>query len=860
MASPLPDSLASRRGSSARSWPPTCVWAAVSSGAIGSAGSALGLLAESAATLSAFVIGLTIKPVDPLAGPVAAQAAGFALLTLAIAPLAGRDVFRMGVGVALLALGCSLLGAAWSGPTPALEQLEMAALLVGIAGATSLLSPPLQAEPMTAAVRSRPRGWPGLLAARTRWPGPSRREGRPQPVRPDLRESLERARPEPAHPRPARPAEPVASEIPSRPKPAPGPASEPEPAHRKPMTADPLEPDIWAAWAARGARARVQIDRPRPSSARFEPGLAQEARAKETDHQISPEPARQAMTLIAFLLVCVLGMLLGLLAQPYARVSRAVSIGSLAAALAAALLMRPDDTVTVGEVQLGNDLVRRVLPDGAGRELPAAVRPRPAYRLAGTTGAGGSGGPGRGRDRHLVDRSNGRRGGGRRGHGPGRPGGQPDPVHAAGNDGRHRRDAHPGARDRGLACSPRQPSCNTNWNADDSTFVLALAFLVLAAAVAVRSGAVPFHVPAALLSRSGEGLGLVLSLVWIPTAFGLVALSWNATIYGVPGDWLDRAVVAVQLVAVATLILGAVGAVLHDEIEEIAAYSIVQDTGFLLLAMTARDADAAQAGRLWLLVFVIAKSALVAWVATASWAFETSNLGELRGWLRRTPLLGLALIAIVVATLGWPGSPVFEARATLVRLGLPDWVHFLGLAAMLLSLAYYGRLLAVGVLPPSARVRDAGADWPRWPRMLADDGTDDADGEDAAGGDEDDEARPRRLRFSVRHRAAAAWRLNRPLQASLLVLMTAGMAVVVAFGGLGAEQASQSGIALDQTTGQVPVPGAVDNGGAADARAHCRTDASAQRSPPPPNSPTPTPTAAPTPSQTPSPTPTAQPS
>ena len=359
----------------------------------------------------------------------------------------------------------------------------------------------------------------------------------------------------------------------------------------------------------------------------------------------------------------------------------------------------------------------------------------------------------------------------------------------------------------------------TNWNSDDPTFVLALAFLLVAAAVAVRSGAVPFHVPAALLGRSGEGLGLVLSLVWIPTGFGLVALSWDSSIVGVPGDWLDRAVVAVQIVAVATLILGAVGAMLHDEVEEIVVYSIVQDAGFILLALTARSDDAAAPARLWLLVFVIAKSALVAWAAAISWAFESSSLGDLRGWLRRRPILGIALVAIVAATLGWPGSPVFEARDTLVSLGLPGSLHFLGTAAILLSLAYYARLLTIGLMTPTAAVRRAEGDWLHWPRLpgVPDErvepaaehaGAEYAAAEPAPAGPAqagpspagpspagpaqaivvaatgpaastpgtDDgmsiDAPASRLDIEL----AVAWRLNRPLQASLLVLTTATVA------------------------------------------------------------------------------------
>jgi multicomponent Na+:H+ antiporter subunit D len=543
------------------------------------------------------------------------------------------------------------------------------------------------------------------------------------------------------------------------------------------------------------------------------------------------------MTLVAFLAISVAGMLLTLLTQPFAMLSRLVAIVSLAAALAAALVMNPNDSVTVGEVQLSTTwFVGFFLTALTASSLllcliglvtgwPERLAPAALATLAGVGVAISSTDPivalvaaaaATAPAALVASRV------------------RSTPLGMTVGVAELRTLALVAAAS--LLAALTFVSTNANWNSDDSSFVTALAFLVLAGAVAVRSGTVPFHVPAALLSRSGEGLGLVLSLVWIPTAFGLVALSWSSgTFVGVPGDWLDRAVVAVQIVAVATLILGAVGAMLHDEIEEIVVYSIVQDAGFILLALTARSDDAAGPARLWLLVFVVAKSALVAWAAAVSRTFESSSLGDLRGWLRRAPILGLALAAIVAATLGWPGSPVFEARDTLVSLGLPDWMHFVGTAALLLALAYYVRLLAVGVMTPTATVRRAAGDWPHWPRLskVADEAVEVAAIEPATGEATDaaaastvhidsspaasttsaaEGAPHRRPRFSIRHRLAAAWRMNRPLEASLLVLATAVIAAVVAAGGFGASDASQSGIALDGAAAPPPNPSSMGSG------------------------------------------------
>jgi NADH-quinone oxidoreductase subunit N len=522
------------------------------------------------------------------------------------------------------------------------------------------------------------------------------------------------------------------------------------------------------------------------------------------------------MSLLAFVLVCLAGMLLSLTVASYERLARVSGLAGLAVALVAALLINPGDTVTVGEVQLAGSwfggyfltaltagslllCLCGLMTGWPERLAPAALAALAGFGVAvfatdptvALTAAAAATTPAA-----LV---------------AGRL--RSTPLGASVGVAELRTLALVVVASMLAAAT----ILNTNWAAADSTFILAIVFLALAGAVAVRSGAVPFHLPAALLSRSGEGLGLVLSLVWVPSGFALVALSWNSTVFGVPGDWIDRSVFAVQAVALATLILGAVGAMLHDEIEEIVAYSIVQDAGFMLLALTARDAEAAQPARLWLLVFVLAKSALVAWAAAMSWSFRTSNLGRLRGWLRRSPILGLALVVIVLATLGWPGSDVYEARAALVRLGLPEPLRFAGLAAMLLSIVYYLRLLGTGLLPASDEVREAAGERPRWAHAV---GAPEAGaaGERAAGqgaaGERDLDRPAARRRHEQRpgRSLTRTLRLNGPLGTSALVLATAILAAGVAFGGFGAAAATATGIALDEVA--VPLlPGDLNGGG-----------------------------------------------
>jgi len=593
------------------------------------------------------------------------------------------------------------------------------------------------------------------------------------------------------------------------------------------------------------------------------------------------------MSLIPFLAICAAGSVLGLLALPTRRLARLVGVVALAAAFVAALTIKPADSLAVGQVQLATSWYAGLFLSAATacclmlcilglvvgwpvRLAPAALATFGGLAVAFSAtdpavvfaAIGASAAPG-----ILVV--------------IGSRAAESDAPDAA-VETRLLDVSLSELRTLGLiaagsliaAAAVLRPS----WTESGSTTVFAVAYLALGVAVAVRYGAVPFHVPASRLSKRGTKLGLALPLVWIPSGLGVVALSWSASVFQMQGDWLDVAVASLQVVAVVTLILGAVGALLHDELEEIATYSIIQDAGFVLLALAARDGDASGSARLWLIVFITAKSALVGWVAVLSWTFGSSRLQDLRGWLRRAPILGVALVVIVVATLGWPGSAIYEARATLVDLGLPSELHFLGFVAILLAIAYYGRLLAVGLLPTSVRVGSAPGERPRWPvPMTAAPAAPAAVAEAAkpartraAATSRPTVARPipteeqaaaafglaaARARRTTRVSAAparlatppppppapaggshlrvvagklarlparllgaakrspltafarqtrVAWRLNRTLETSLLVLAIAAVAVAIAFGGFGSSGAAGSGISLDAAVAPMP--------------------------------------------------------
>jgi NADH:ubiquinone oxidoreductase subunit 2 (subunit N) len=230
--------------------------------------------------------------------------------------------------------------------------------------------------------------------------------------------------------------------------------------------------------------------------------------------------------------------------------------------------------------------------------------------------------------------------------------------------------------------------------------VFGLAYLAFALAVAIRFGAIPFHGWAARLTDTVPESTLPLVTAWAPAAFAIVALAWaDASIAPLLVD-LDAVRFVVLAIAVGSIVLASVAALVQDDIEHVVGYAIIGDAGVVLLAIAALDPAAWAPARTWILAFVVARSAFAAWAAATRTAFSTGRVPDLRGWAIRSPALAVVLALVVIASVGVPGLAAFDARGAIVTLAVGGPFSALVVLGTLSPLAYYGRLLVVGVARP----------------------------------------------------------------------------------------------------------------------------------------------------------------
>ena len=334
---------------------------------------------------------------------------------------------------------------------------------------------------------------------------------------------------------------------------------------------------------------------------------------------------------------------------------------------------------------------------------------------------------------------------------------------------------------------------------------VALVLLGTGLVLAHRFGAIPLHARVSRLADAAPSSALPILAAWLPAAWGIVILGWAPVALGPSSATLGIERALIVTLALTTLLLGAVAALIQDEVDHVVAYTIVADAGIALLALAALDPAARDAARVWVLVFATTRTALIGWAIAFRAAFGTGRLRDTAGWLRRTPALGVGLAAILLAVVGWPGLLAWEARLAILQSATAGPALLLAYAGSLGTGVAICRLLVVGLGRPSALVAGAIGELPRLPERPVGVISDPAMagstpvGVRALAGSL--RSGLRGLVVTVGRDARPALELNRvPLRAFVVILL-AGLALLTAVGAFGIDAAARaSGPALPSLT------------------------------------------------------------
>ncbi len=193
--------------------------------------------------------------------------------------------------------------------------------------------------------------------------------------------------------------------------------------------------------------------------------------------------------------------------------------------------------------------------------------------------------------------------------------------------------------------------------------ILGLAFIVVA--VAFKFGAVPFHM---WLPDVYEGAPTSVTL-FVGTApkIAYFALILRLLAHGLAGTSAEWTLMLTPL-AVLTLIVGNIVAIVQSNLKRMLAYSTISHVGFIVLGFVAGTPSGYIAALYYTLVYVLVALGAFGVILLASRkGFEADKLDHYKGLYRRDPLLALVMMVLMFSFAGVPPFVGFWAKLRIIQ-------------------------------------------------------------------------------------------------------------------------------------------------------------------------------------------------
>src|SRR6478736_4362097 len=244
--------------------------------------------------------------------------------------------------------------------------------------------------------------------------------------------------------------------------------------------------------------------------------------------------------------------------------------------------------------------------------------------------------------------------------------------------------------------------------ASQETGLLLTGTVFAVAGIAFKFGAAPFHmwVPD---TYQGAPTPITLFLGSAPE-LGSFALAFRLLESGV-GPLDDRWRLLIAGLAVASLVVGNLVALMQTNLKRMLAYSAISHIGFLFLGFAGGGAQGYAAAMFYVLSYALMSAAAFGSIVVLSnHGFEADRIDDFKGLNARNPWLAGLVLCIMASLAGVPPFLGFWAKLVVLGAALQGdmlWLAIVGIVAAVVGAFYYLRVIkvmyfdeAVEELPP----------------------------------------------------------------------------------------------------------------------------------------------------------------
>ena len=228
-----------------------------------------------------------------------------------------------------------------------------------------------------------------------------------------------------------------------------------------------------------------------------------------------------------------------------------------------------------------------------------------------------------------------------------------------------------------------------------NTWLLKLGLVFIVVAVAFKLGAVPFHmwvpdVYQGAPTSVAAFVGTVPKIAAVVFAFRILVTGLGTTV----NDWTPM----LAILAVASLLVGNLAAIMQSNIKRMLAYSTVSHMGFILLAFMA-GAIGFTAGLYYAIAYVV--MGLVGFgvlMLLSNEAFECEEISDLAGLNQRHAWYAFLMLLAMFSMAGIPPLIGFYAKFAVIKALLSQgfvWISVFAVVMSLIGAFYYLRVVKV---------------------------------------------------------------------------------------------------------------------------------------------------------------------
>lgn len=231
---------------------------------------------------------------------------------------------------------------------------------------------------------------------------------------------------------------------------------------------------------------------------------------------------------------------------------------------------------------------------------------------------------------------------------------------------------------------------------DTNKIILVLGVVFLLAGIAFKFGAAPFHMWAPDV-YDGAPTSVTLFLGSAPkiAALGMTVRLLVIALPVLLVEWQQVLIV----VAILSITIGNVVAIVQNNIKRLLAYSSIAHMGYMLLGLIAGSNEGYAATTFYMLNYALMAAAAFAVIVMMSrQGFEASDINDYRGLNNRSPWLAFMMLIVMFSMAGIPPTVGFFAKVGVLEALVSS--HMVWLAAFAIAMAvigsyYYLRIVKV---------------------------------------------------------------------------------------------------------------------------------------------------------------------